>query len=131
MTKGALLHCHIDANVNTRTLLGFALKHDALHIRVEVKITSDSLKSLVPQFKAFPTPQASPDQSLASESYPIGSWVPLKQARALFPSKLGGTRGFDDWVIGTLMINPSEAYVTHNSVKKVGWIEFFMICGSH
>lgn len=129
MPKGALLHCHIDATVNTRTLLGFALKHGALHIRVEAKITGDSLKSLVPQFKAFPTPQASLDQSLASESYPIGSWIPLKQARELFPSKLGGTRGFDDWIIGNLMIDPSEAYVTHNSVKKVGLIEFSMICG--
>jgi adenosine deaminase CECR1 len=58
-------------------------------------------------------------KDLTDPSYEPGTWVSLKNARDHFSEELGGNEGFDKWVIGSTMINPSEAYGTHNTVEKV------------
>ena len=58
-------------------------------------------------------------KSLTDASYELDAWVPLKNARDNFSNALGGKEGFDQWVVGSMTINPSEAYGTHNTVEKV------------
>jgi hypothetical protein len=125
MPKGALLHAHLDATVNAKFLLQLALKQPALHVRVPQVITSLTLSSTLPEFRALPREQFSEVPSLTDGTYEPGSWVALQRARETFDASLGGPEGFDNWVIGAMMINPTEAYNTHNTIAKV-WI--FILC---
>lgn len=90
-----------------------------MHIRVPTAITEDS-RLPPPQFKALSrelTAQYAGAASLNSSSYTPGSWVPLSTARRDFA--LGGPEAFDKWIVGSMMINPKEAYVEYNTSIKV------------
>lgn len=119
MPKGALLHAHLDATVNSEFLLQLALKQPALHVRVSQPISVSNVGSILPEFRALPRDQFSSTPSVTEASYEPGTWVSIQNARAAFDSSLGGPEGFDRWVIGSLMINPTEAYHTHNTITKV------------
>ncbi|KAG6865941.1 hypothetical protein C0991_010442 [Blastosporella zonata] len=119
MPKGALLHCHLDATVNATVLLKLALRQPALHVSVSERVTTATIGSLLPTFRALPQNEFSNVHGITEESYIAGTWVSLTNARKNFDGDLGGPEGFDRWVIGSMMINPTEAYVTHNTIKKV------------
>lgn len=119
MPKGALLHCHLDATVNAAVLLKLALKQPALHVCVQERVTAANIGSILPAFRALPQDDYSEAPGITGDSYVLGSWVSLKNARENFSLELGGPEGFDRWVIGSMMINPTEAYVTHNTITKV------------
>ncbi|THU84805.1 Metallo-dependent hydrolase [Dendrothele bispora CBS 962.96] len=123
MPKGALLHAHLDATVNVPFLLDLALKQPAIHVRSPVPLDSSNLKSTLPEFQALPQHVAENVISLTDAQYEPNTWVPIKQARETFGTKLGGPEGFDQWVTGALTIDPSEAYGTHNTVTKI-WQKF-------
>jgi adenosine deaminase CECR1 len=57
--------------------------------------------------------------SISSSDYIPNTWVQIANARETFDPALGGPKGFDDWVIGALTLNPNQAYGTHNTVTKV------------
>lgn len=124
MPKGALLHAHLDATVNAKFLWQLALKQPALHVRVPQPLSSSTLSSTLPEFRALPREQFSNVPSLTDSAYKPGSWVALQRARETFDIHLGGPEGFDNWVIGSMMINPTEAYNTHNTITKV-WASIF------
>lgn len=115
--KGAILHCHLDATVDQAFLLKTALSHRPLHMRVPKALSPSNLKSNLPEFRALPPNEYSTAKSL--DSVEPGQWVPLIAARDNFDQALGGPEGFDRWVIGSMTINPAEAYGTHNTVVKV------------
>jgi adenosine deaminase CECR1 len=119
MPKGALLHAHLDATVNASYLLQLALGHSCMHIRINEHISASKNFSNQPEFKPLPENQFSKVKSLADPSYELQTWISLKNARDNFPDELGGKDGFDKWVIGSMAINPSEAYGTHNTIEKV------------
>jgi adenosine deaminase CECR1 len=120
MPKGALLHAHLDATVNAAFLLKLALEHPVIHVRTPNAINGSTFASTLPEFCALPPDQFSDDISgLTDATYYPDSWVPLWKARETFDLSLGGPEGFDRWVIGAMMINPVEAYGTHNTVTKV------------
>jgi len=119
MPKGALLHAHLDATVNAEYLLELAYKYDAVHVRVHQPLQASNLSNNLPEFRFLPQEDFSTLESLTDDSYLLGSWVPLKNARSSFSQELGGQEGFDKWVIGSMTINPTEAYVTHNTIMKV------------
>ncbi|CAA7271498.1 unnamed protein product [Cyclocybe aegerita] len=123
MPKGALLHAHLDATVNAEFLLQLAMEQPAIHVRLNEALTPANLSTNLPQFRPLPEAEFSSLSSLTDVSYPLGSWVPLKAARASFAPEFGGPEGFDKWVIGSMTINPSEAYGTHNTVAKI-WQKF-------
>lgn len=125
MPKGALLHAHLDATVNSEFLLQLALKQPALHVRVSQPINLSNVGSILPEFRALPRDQFSSAPSVTEASYEPGTWVSIQNARAAFDSSLGGPAGFDRWVISSLMINPTEAYHTHNTITKVHDIQSF------
>ena len=116
MPKGALLHAHLDATVNAEFLLELALKQPGMHLRIHKPLVASSLSENLPEFRILPEAQFS---DLGSLSYNPGSWVSLQNARKNFPAQLGGQEGFDKWVIGSMTINPAEAYGTHNTTAKV------------
>ncbi|KAL4266131.1 metallo-dependent hydrolases superfamily protein [Pleurotus pulmonarius] len=120
MPKGGLLHAHLDATVDVKCLLSLAYKHPALHIRVPEAVHAASIHTLLPEFKAFPKQEHSEVLELAQSPM---QWVQLSKARETFPAELGGAQGFDKWLTASMMINPSEAYGTHNTVAKI-WQKF-------
>ena len=117
MPKGGLLHAHLDATVSARVLLQIALKYPAIHVRTAERLTSDTLKTVLPEFWPLRRPEWTALTSLTSDAYVPGSWVPLANARKTFA--FGGPEGFDEWVVAALTINPSEAYGTHDTTAKV------------
>ncbi|KAH9848879.1 Metallo-dependent hydrolase [Lenzites betulinus] len=123
MPKGALLHSHLDATVNARVLLRIALKHRSIHVRSSVLLTEDTLPAALPEFSPLPKVEWTELASLTNSVYEPGQWVPLAKARETFDPSLGGPEGFDEWVVRALTINPSEAYVTHNTTAKI-WAKF-------
>lgn len=121
MPKGGLLHAHLDATVNVSFLLKTAMRYPAIHVRASTALNSTTIGSVLPQF--LPLPQelrTSGEIALTDENYTPNTWVPLAKARETFDPKLGGPEGFDRWITASLTINPTEAYVTHNTVNKVG-----------
>jgi len=122
MPKGALLHAHLDATVNAKFLLQLALKQPALHVRVPRAMNASTLSSALPEFRALSREQFSDAPGLTDATYEPGTWVALQRARETFDGSLGGPEGFDKWVIGAMMINPTEAYDTHNTITKVSYV---------
>ncbi|KAI0311600.1 adenosine deaminase-like growth [Amylostereum chailletii] len=124
MPKGALLHAHLDATVHKTILMKLAYEHPEIHISAPEGVTLTNLSSNVPLLQVFSQPQFTGTASVsANTGYQAGSWIPLSVARVSFDTALGGPEGFDKWLYGTMTINPSEAYGTHNTVKKI-WEKF-------
>lgn len=122
MPKGALLHAHFDATVNTKWLLERALQYPQIHVRAPAQVTSTSIGSVLPEFRPLPHSTALlslESGNLTSSAYTPGGWVPLVHARQSFSTEMGGPEGFDKWALDSMMINPAEAYGTHNTVTKV------------
>jgi len=119
MPKGALLHAHLDATVNASFLLKLALKYPQIHMRIAEPLSSSNLLTNPPEFRVLPEAEISGVKSLTDSPYTLHTWVSLQNARNFFSEVLGGKEGFDKWVIASMMINPSEAYGTHNTIEKV------------
>ena len=119
MPKGALLHAHLDATVNVNVLLQLALKQPAIHVCASTPINASTIATTLPVFRALPPDQFSNGPGLTDPSYIPNTWVSLRKARDIFDPELGGSRGFDEWVLAALTINPNEAYKTHSTVTKV------------
>ncbi|KIY43531.1 adenosine deaminase [Fistulina hepatica ATCC 64428] len=124
MPKGALLHAHLDATVDMKTLYRLALKHHAIHITVPTRLTPLNMVQNLSTFRALPVGQFTTHTSL--HDAPVGSWVPLQAARQNFGEQFGGPEGFDKWVVSCMVITPNEAYGTHNTVKKI-WERFISL----
>lgn len=124
MPKAALLHVHMEAAISARKLLELALGHPAMHIRLTVAPSSQD--NLFPvEIQPIFDPEYSVTSDIISPDYKIGTWVPLGEARNAYPP---GVERFDDLIIGTLTINPIEAYKTHNTVTKVGKSSIIYLC---
>ncbi|KIJ35772.1 hypothetical protein M422DRAFT_34557 [Sphaerobolus stellatus SS14] len=121
MPKGGLLHVHLDATVDTEVLFRIALKHSAIHVRVPGPLAADAAFRPLPEFWALPVSQFGIAADIASSDYVGGTWIPLREARDRCSL---GAEVFDDWVIGSMRVNSTEAYKTHNSATKV-WQKFF------
>ena len=121
MPKGALLHVHLGVTASAEELLGLSMDQPAIHVRVSQTLTADNIGSLLPEFGALPKAQWTELATIAGAGYTPGSWVPIRNARDNFSEALGGTKGFYDWVTRALVIDPSEAYGTHNTSSKV-WL---------
>jgi adenosine deaminase CECR1 len=119
MPKGGLLHAHLDATVNAATLLKLALQQPAIHVRTKNTLNISTIASTLPEFRALSPDLFSDAFSLTDGSYVPNTWVSIKRSRENFAASLGGPEGFDKWVLNAMMINPSEAYGTHNTITKV------------
>lgn len=120
MPKGGLLHAHLDSTVRADVLLRLALEQPAIHVRMaSPSLSASTLKTVLPEFRALPKDEWTTTVSITGAAYTASTWVPIQNARSNFGAELGGPNGFDRWVIDALMIDPSEAYGTHNTTAKV------------
>lgn len=120
MPKGALLHAHLEATVDAKTLLRIALEHPNVCIRAPEIITANNVGSVLPEFYPLaPTLSYESYPTITSSDYKVGSYVSARKTRSEWPAELGGPTGFDTWVIKALTVNPEEAYGTHNTTVKV------------
>ena len=94
-----------------------------MHVRVVAPLNINNLTTIQPTFRALPPEQWTTHASLTDPLYVPESWVPLQNARNNFSEALGGPEGFDRWATDWMIINPSEAYGTHNSPDKI-WAKF-------
>jgi len=130
MPKGGLLHVHLNATVDNGYLLELALKEPFMHIRTPHVVTAANSTTTQPEFRPFKEVQSSQYASVTDVGYPGDTWVPLQQARSSFT--LGGPEGFDQWLMGSMSINPAEAYGTDDTVTKVqGLSHCFSMCHTH
>ncbi|KAJ3801503.1 hypothetical protein GGU11DRAFT_769377 [Lentinula aff. detonsa] len=124
MPKGGLLHAHLDATVNVSFLLKAAMNYPAVHVRASTALNATNIGSVLPEMSVLPQQlRTSSDITLTDHNYIPDTWVPMVKARESFDSQLGGPEGFDRWITAALTINPTEAYVTHNTVTKI-WQKF-------
>jgi adenosine deaminase CECR1 len=121
MPKGALLHAHLDACVDKAELLRYAYEHPEVHISISKGLTADNKATTLPEFRPFrPSPFNSGNAGMsAAQGYKGGTWIPISLAGEAFDPALGGPEGFDKWIIDGQIINPVEAYSTHNSLDRV------------
>ena len=126
MPKGALLHAHLEATVDASTLLKLGLEHENMCIRALGQITPASLNQVLPQFGA----QAVAGErgymiaaTITDDDYVPESWISAQRVREAWPAAMGGPEGFDAWVVKSMVINPEEAYGTHNTTRKI-WMKF-------
>ncbi|KAG9119191.1 hypothetical protein FRC07_005931, partial [Ceratobasidium sp. 392] len=125
MPKGALLHAHLDGMCDAAFLLQLALDYPRIHIRTASGLNS-SAPFPAPSLQALPDTlvQQSTNNALPTVSdYVPNSWVGLQRAREGFPAELGGSEGFDRWIVNSLRINAEEAYVQYNTTTKI-WAKF-------
>jgi adenosine deaminase CECR1 len=109
MPKGGLLHAHLDATVNMEFVLKIALEQPALHVRSPQPLSNANISKTLPEFRALTQEMFTESNiALTDPSYPPNTWVSLKKARDTFDPALGGPEGFDNWVVGSMTINPSE-----------------------
>ncbi|VDB96742.1 unnamed protein product [Peniophora sp. CBMAI 1063] len=131
MPKGALLHAHLDACVDKSKLLAFAYEYPQMHIRVARGVTPERMADQLPTFAPLaisPFTAGSSAGMSAAQGYVGDTWVPVAEARKAFDPALGGPEGFDKWILDTQMVNPGEAYGTHNSIREI-WIKFIQTFG--
>jgi len=133
MPKGALLHCHFGATVDMPKLMELALDNPLMYVRIS-SLFSPNIKDVdghhtlelpTPVFKVLKagTEGISGASSLFEPGYNIEEFIPMRQARDNFPSRLGGQKGFDRWLYKSLTIDTFEAYQTHSTVTKI-WQKF-------
>lgn len=130
MPKGALLHAHLDATVNAKVLLRLALQQPNIRVCTITKLNSENLGNVSPAFKAFPKDYFTSGSSITDSTYITGVYVPIVQARETFDPTLGGPEGFDQWIVDSLMIKPSEAYDRFDTTTKVN-LSYFAACRIH
>ncbi|KAI0647566.1 Metallo-dependent hydrolase [Trametes meyenii] len=123
MPKGGLLHAHMGAMVRAEVLLRLALLQPAIHIRVPIAVSDSTIKTVIPTFLGLPRSEWTQHASITDSGYSSNTWVPIQNARNNFSESLGGPEGFDRWVLGTMTIDPSEAYGTHNTTGEI-WKKF-------
>lgn len=119
MPKGALLHVHQYATVEAGFLLKLALQQPAIHIRCSNVIDNSTIMGTLPEIRPIPTEQHTDSCGITDAAYVPNTWVKMRTARETFDPSLGGPEGFDKWIVGTFVINPSEAYGSHNTPNKV------------
>ena len=124
MLVGALLHAHLDATADVDFLSRRVLEQELIYIRASAPLTILApTANVLLEFPPFPKfkVKLSAVQNLTDPSYD-GGWVLVKVAGEIFSLELGGPEGFDKWYVVSTTVNPAEAYGSHKTVTKVGFL---------
>ena len=95
MPKGALLHCHYEAMVDTDWLVIQAMETPGLHIESAAPLTPDNLSTTAFIFSYAENSQTG-GMSIWSESYKADTQISVKEASESFPE--GSIEGFRKWL---------------------------------
>lgn len=121
MPKGALLHCHYEAMVETSWILeqAFALGN----VQIKASKSLDTYEGRRYAKIVFDAPETEPKEttSIWSPDYKPDTFVPLQEAADSFPD--GGKEGFIKLIISRCTITHEESIAHHEGLNDV-WRKF-------
>ena len=125
MPKGALLHAHIDAMIDTDWLVEEALNVDGISFWA----SGDSMTgkdwweeaSIGFKFTGNHTKIGEEESSIWSDKYVSGSFVSAIKAADTFPR--GGRQGFKEWLLRRCAITTEESLDHHHGLDQI-WSKF-------
>ncbi|KAA8910272.1 hypothetical protein FN846DRAFT_554281 [Sphaerosporella brunnea] len=122
--KGALLHAHLEAMVDTDWLLDRALETPGMHMYSEVPLTPENLETAMFDFQYSPTTPSS-SASIFSSSYKSPTLISVSVAADSFPTPAGSnTRdAFRAWFKSRTTITPEESMKQHEGINLI-WAKF-------
>ncbi|KAL8730209.1 MAG: hypothetical protein Q9181_004740 [Wetmoreana brouardii] len=130
MPKGALLHAHIDAMIDSDFLVDQVLATEGMVMQSSQPLgTAEARQQAAVTFRYSRSPGTS-TASVWTDNYQPGQLVPATAAADAFPH--GGREGFKAWVIERSTITPDESLNHHHGLDAV-WNKFtscFIILGS-
>ncbi|KAL8945310.1 MAG: hypothetical protein Q9211_000186 [Gyalolechia sp. 1 TL-2023] len=129
MPKGALLHAHLDAMIDSDFLVDQVLATEGMVIHASQPLSSaEARKQASVTFEYSKSPDGT-GSSIWSDDYTPGTLVAAVAAADSFP---GGRESFKAWIVSRSTITPQESLDHHHGVDAV-WKKFsscFMILGS-
>jgi adenosine deaminase CECR1 len=125
MPKGALLHAHMNATVNTEWLIEKAMTTPGYHIYSTEALNDETKREWCPVKFRFSssTPDAESLQksSIWETSYNPSLLVPVQVAAEKFPN--GGVDGFKAWLKTRLSVPTEESLKHHHGIDAI-WRKF-------
>ncbi|KAI4205161.1 MAG: hypothetical protein LQ346_001494 [Caloplaca aetnensis] len=129
MPKGALLHAHMDAMIDSDFLVDQVLATEGMVIQASQALKTKELrKAAFVSFQYSKSP-ITPEASIWADNYQPGQFVPAIAAADSFE---GGRDAFKAWIVSRSTITPEESLNHHHGLDAV-WEKFgscFMILGS-
>ncbi|KAL8872997.1 MAG: hypothetical protein Q9174_001470 [Haloplaca sp. 1 TL-2023] len=130
MPKGALLHAHLDAMMDSDFLVEQVLALEGMTLQASQRLdTTDSRDNALVTFQ-YSKPQHLASSSIWSNSYVPHQPVSVKEAANDFPD--GGREGFKSWIVRRSTISADESLNHHQGLDAI-WDKFrncFLILGS-
>ena len=121
MPKGALLHAHLDAMMDTSFLIDQIFVQKGMHLIASEPLTSEkALKHASVQFR-FVSSSFSSEKSVWDASYTPNAPVPVPSTARDFPN--GGETGFRAWLTERCTITAEESLCHHHGGDAI-WRKF-------
>jgi adenosine deaminase CECR1 len=122
MPKGALLHCHFEAMIETSWILGEAFALGNVQIKASKSLdTSENRRFALIAFDVPKDQTLTSTPSIWSPNYKPDTFVPLKDAAETFPD--GGKEGFEALIKSRCTITHEESLAHHEGINDV-WRKF-------
>lgn len=129
MPKGALLHAHMDAMIDSDFLVDQVLATEGMVIQASRALTTEEVrKAAIVTFQYSKSPTTT-KTSIWADTYQPGELVPAIAAADSFE---GGREAFKTWIVSRSTITPEESLNHHHGLDAV-WEKFgscFMVLGS-
>lgn len=129
MPKGALLHAHMDAMIDSDFLVDQVLATKGMVIQASQPLNSAATRDQTSVTFQYSKSPDSIGSSIWSGSYTPGTLIPAVAAADSFP---GGREAFKAWIVSRSTITPEESLDHHHGIDAI-WKKFgscFMILGS-
>lgn len=121
MPKGAVLHCHFEAMVETSWILEQAFELENVQIKASQSLdTSENRRHASITFDT-PKTESNEKPSIWSSDYRPDTFVPLHEAANSFPD--GGKEGFIKLIVSRCTITHEESISHHEGLNDV-WRKF-------
>lgn len=129
MPKGALLHAHMDAMIDSDFLVDQVLSTEGMAIQASEALSSAEARKQAHVTFQYSKSLESTEDSIWDDDYTPGRLVAAVAAADSFP---GGKEGFKAWIVSRSTITPQESLNHHHGINQI-WKKFgscFMILGS-
>ncbi|KAI4258042.1 MAG: hypothetical protein LQ352_001363 [Teloschistes flavicans] len=130
MPKGALLHTHMDAMIDSDFLVDQVLATRGMFLRASKALSTVEARKQASVTFQYKNSSEGTTPSLWSDSYHPGHFIPATAAADSFPD--GGREGFKAWIISRSTISAEESLNHHRGLDAI-WEMFgdcFIVLGS-
>lgn len=121
MPKGAVLHCHFEAMVETSWILEQAFALGNVQIKASKSLDTFENRRYAAIVFAEPETESKETSSIWSSDYKPDTFVPLHEAAESFPD--GGKEGFIKLIVSRCTITHEESISHHEGLNDV-WRKF-------